>query len=121
MRRGARCSIPTPSADGRHCRRWPPPSAMRISHDSLHRIDQPRGETAMLASSPMRFRLMRDPELLLRAAAVWLPQAARERLGQAWKTAAWSRRGSRSSLDQPELSENISPPRSSQRRRQRNH
>jgi len=94
---------------------------MRISHDSLHRIDQPRGETAMLASSPMRFRLMRDPELLLRAAAVWLPQAARERLGQAWKTAAWSRRGSRSSLDQPELSENISPPRSSQRRRQRNH
>ncbi len=103
---------------------------LRISHDSLHRIDQPRGETAMLgllarerdalagdsqALAAVRrglrervkqfawyyedrrqrttavgiylrgFRLMHDPELLLRAAVVWLPQAARVRLGNAWK------------------------------------
>jgi LPS sulfotransferase NodH len=32
------------------------------------------------------FRLMHDPELLLRAAAVWLPQAARDRLARAFKT-----------------------------------
>jgi hypothetical protein len=31
------------------------------------------------------FRLMRDPELLLRAAAVWLPQPTRDRLGGTWK------------------------------------
>ena len=103
---------------------------LRISRDSLHRIDQPRGETAMLgllarerdalAGDPQAlaavrrglrervkqfawyyedrrqcataigiylrgFRLMHDPELLLRAAAVWLPQAARDRLGKAFK------------------------------------
>ncbi len=106
---------------------------LRISRDSLHRVDQPRGETAMLgllvrerdalagdsqALAAVRrglrervkqfawyyedrgqrttaigiylrgFRLMRDPELLVRAAAVWLPQAARDRLGRAWKTRA---------------------------------
>ena len=104
---------------------------LRISRDSLHRIDQPRGETAMLgllarerdglkgdpqALAAVRrglrervkqfawyyedrrqrataigiywrgFRLMHDPELLLRAALVWLPQAARDRLGRAWRT-----------------------------------
>ena len=104
---------------------------LRISGDSLHRIDQPRGETAMLgllarerdglegdrqALAAVRrglrervkqfawyyedrrqcataigiywrgFRLMHDPELLLRAALVWLPQAARDRLGRAWRT-----------------------------------
>ena len=106
---------------------------LRISDDSLHRIDQPRGETAMLgllareraalggdsqALAAVRrglrervkqfawyyedrgqrttavgiylrgFRLMRDPELLLRAAAVWLPPAARDRLGRTWKLRA---------------------------------
>jgi hypothetical protein len=103
---------------------------LRISGDSLHRVDQPRGETAMLgllarerdaltgdpqALAAVRrglrervkqfawyyedrrqcataigiylrgFRLMHDPELLIRAAAVWLPQAARDRLGRAFK------------------------------------
>ena len=103
---------------------------LRISRDSLHRIDQPRGETAMLgllarerdglkgdlqALAAVRrglrervkqfawyyedrrqcataigiylrgFRLMHDPELLVRAALVWLPQAARNRLGRAFR------------------------------------